>query len=137
MISAGTSRPCSARPASRCGSPASCRATSTTWPPPATTCSACCPLLKDLPVLADPGYEGAGVGIHVPVKKPPGVEELDINTRTRNALIRSARCLGERGFALLTQRWRALQHVTASPSRIGVVAQAALVLVQFEHKMIT
>jgi DDE superfamily endonuclease len=95
------------------------------------------PLLKDLPVLADPGCEGAGVGIHVPVKKPPGVEELDINTRTRNALIRSARCLGERGFALLTQRWRALQHVTASPSRIGVVAQAALVLVQFEHKMIT
>jgi DDE superfamily endonuclease len=95
------------------------------------------PFLSRLPVLADPGYDGAGCGVHVPVKKPRGAAELDINTRTRNALIRSARCLGERGFALLTQRWRTLQHVTASPSRIGAIAQAALVLVQFEHKMIT
>jgi hypothetical protein len=29
-------------------------------------------------------------------------------------LIRSARCLSEPGLALLTQRWRTLQHVTAS-----------------------
>jgi len=36
----------------------------------------------------------------------------------------------------LTQRWRALQHVTASPGRIGFIARAALVLVLFEHKMI-
>ncbi len=54
----------------------------------------------------------------------------------RNALIRSLRDLGERGFALLTQRWTTLQNVTASPSRIGDIAKAALVLVQFEHKMI-
>jgi hypothetical protein len=94
------------------------------------------PLLADLPVLADPGYEGAGRGIHVPVKKPAGVKELDINARTRNALLRSARCLGERGFALLTQRWQTLQHVTASPGKIGLIAKAALVLVLFEHKMI-
>ena len=94
------------------------------------------PFLASLPVLADPGYEGAGCGVHVPVKKPAGVKELDISTRARNALIRSARCLGERGFALLTQRWRTLQHVTASPGRIGLIAKAALVLVLFEHKMI-
>ncbi len=48
------------------------------------------PFLGALPALADPGYEGAGHGVHVPVKKPAGVKELDINTRTRNALIRSA-----------------------------------------------
>jgi hypothetical protein len=42
------------------------------------------------------------------VKKPAGVKELDIGTRSRNALIRSVRCLGERGFALLTQRWKTL-----------------------------
>jgi hypothetical protein len=59
--------------------------------------------------------------------------ELDINTRTRNALLRSLRCLGERGFALLTQRWRTLQHVTVSPSKISKIAQAALVLTHFEH----
>jgi len=95
------------------------------------------PFLGAMPALADCGYEGAGHGVHVPVKKPAGVKELDINTRTRNALLRSARCLGERGFALLTQRWQTLQHVTASPSRIGLIAQAALVLVLFEHKMLT
>ncbi len=94
------------------------------------------PFLGAMPALADPGYEGAGHGVHVPVKKPSGVKEPDINTRTRNALLRSARCLGERGFALLTQRWQTLQHVTASPGKIGQIARAALVLVLFEHKML-
>jgi hypothetical protein len=95
------------------------------------------PYLKDLPVLADSGYEGAGHGVHVPVRKPAGGGELDLDTRTRNALLRSLRCLGERGFALLSQRWRTLQRVMLSPGKIGDIAQAALVLVQFEHKMIT
>jgi hypothetical protein len=91
----------------------------------------------DLPTLADPGYDGAGIGIYIPVKQPTGGRELDINTRTRNALQRSLRCLGERGFALLNQRWRTLQHITASPSRIGDIARAALVLTHFEHGYIT
>jgi DDE superfamily endonuclease len=95
------------------------------------------PFLDAMPALADSGYEGAGHGVHVPVKKPAGVKELDIDTRARNALLRSVRCLGERGFALLSQRWRTLQHVTASPGRIGLIARAALVLVLFEHKMLT
>jgi hypothetical protein len=86
-----------------------------------------------LPTLADPGYEGAGIGILIPVKQPPGGRELDIDTRTRNAIQRSLRCLGERGFALLNQRWRTLQHITASPSRIGEIARAALVLTHFEY----
>jgi hypothetical protein len=94
------------------------------------------PYLKDLPILADSGYEGAGAGVHVPVKKPRS-GELDIGTRTRNALLRSLRYQGERGFALMSQRWRALQHVMVSPGTIGDIAKAALVLVQFEHKMIT
>ncbi len=77
---------------------------------------------RGLPTLADPGYDGAGIGIHMPARQPSDGQELDISTRTRNALQRSLRCLGERGFALLTQRWRTLQHVTASP---GIPAQAA------------
>ena len=93
------------------------------------------PYLKDLPFMADSGYEGAGAGVHVPVKKPAR-GELDINARTRNALLRSLHYQGERGFALMSQRWRTLQHVTASPGRIGLIAKAALVLVLFEHKMI-
>jgi DDE superfamily endonuclease len=86
-----------------------------------------------LPALADPGYEGAGIGIQIPVRQPPDGRELDLGNRTRNALQRSLRCLGERGFALLTQRWRTLQHITASPSKITEIARAALVLTHYEH----
>jgi hypothetical protein len=63
--------------------------------------------------------------------------ELDVNTRTRNAIQRSLRCPGECGFALLTGRWRTLQHITASPGKIGDTARAALVLTHFEHGYIT
>jgi hypothetical protein len=90
----------------------------------------------DLPTLADPGYKGAGIGILIPVKQPTGGRELDINTRTRNAIQRSLRCLGERGFALITGHSRTLQHITASPSKIGDITRAALVLTHFEHGFI-
>lgn len=85
-----------------------------------------------LPTLADGGYAGAGIGVHTPAKAPAG-GRLDPDSATRNLLLRSLRCLGERGFALLTQRWRTLAHVTVSPRRIGSIAQAALVLTHVEH----
>jgi DDE superfamily endonuclease len=94
------------------------------------------PYLKELPVLADSGFEGSGAGVHVPVKKPRK-GELDADTRTRNALLRSLRYQGERGFALMTQRWRTLQRVILSPGKIGDIAKAVLVLTLFEHKMLT
>jgi len=93
------------------------------------------PYLQDMPILADPGYQGAGHGVLTPVKKPKDGSELDVNTRTYNGLLRAVRALGERGFALLTQRWKTLQHVTMSPSRIGELARAALALVHFEYKI--
>ena len=86
-----------------------------------------------LPTLADPGYEGAGIGIHVPFKQPTEGRRLGVDNRTYNTLLRAMRALGERGFALLVGRWRVLRHVTASPSRIGDIAKAALVLTHFEH----
>lgn len=90
----------------------------------------------EMPCLADGGYEGAGHGVLTSARTPKGNQELDIDNRTRNALIRSVRCKGERGFALLTQCWQILKHVTMSPGRIGDIARAALVLTLFEHKMI-
>jgi hypothetical protein len=63
--------------------------------------------------------------------------ELDINTKTRNMLLRGARYQGERAFALMSQRWRAIRHVSADPSQIGDIAKSVLVLTQFEHKMIS
>ncbi len=72
-----------------------------------------------LPTLADAGYDGAGTGILTPVKQPAHGRNLETGTRSRNALLRSLRCLGERGFALLTGRWRTLHHITASPGKTG------------------
>jgi hypothetical protein len=95
------------------------------------------PFTAVMPCLADGGYEPAGHGICTPVKRPRGGPDLDISAQARNMLLRSLRCLGERGFALLKQRWHALQHVTASPGKIGDIARAALVLTLFEHKMLT
>jgi hypothetical protein len=87
--------------------------------------------------LADPDYEGAGHGMYTPVKQPADGRHLDIDTRTYNALLRSLRCIGERGFALLTQRWRVLQHVSASPQKIGDIARTSLVLTHFEHRYLS
>jgi hypothetical protein len=86
-----------------------------------------------LPTVTDLGYDGAGIGVRIPVRQPAGGRDLDINTRTRNTLLRSLRGLRERGFALPTGRWRNLQHITASPGRISDIAQAALVLTHFEY----
>jgi hypothetical protein len=43
-------------------------------------------------------------------------------------LIRDLRAPGERTAAELKERWRALKHVTLSPSRISDITRAALVL---------
>ena len=82
-----------------------------------------------------------GAGARVPPAFPyPDAAVIQLtrwqqpDSRTRNALIRSLRGLGERGFALLTRRWTTLQNVTASPGRIGDIAKGAFVLVQFEHR---
>ena len=89
-----------------------------------------------MPTLADSGYEGAGIGIHVPVKSPGGSQELAPDNQARNSLLRGLRFQGERGFALLTQRWALLQHTTASPRQLTQIVRAAFVLTQFEHKYI-
>jgi hypothetical protein len=74
----------------------------------------------DLPALADSGYDCTGQGVHTPIKQPGQGQVLAPDNQTYNTLLRLVRCHGERGFALLTGRWRALRRITASPSRIGV-----------------
>ena len=91
----------------------------------------------ELPTLADGGYDDAGIGVFTPVKRLAGGRELDVDTRASNALLRGLHCLGQRGFALLTGRWRALRHLTTSPRKIGDIVKAALVLTHFEHGRLT
>ncbi|WP_406280484.1 transposase family protein [Nocardia sp. NBC_00881] len=88
----------------------------------------------DLPTLADGGYTGAGIGVHTPITQPAGGQTLDADNHTYNALLRGLCCLGERGFAVLTGRWRTQHHITASPTRIGDIVKAALVPTHFEHR---
>lgn len=86
-----------------------------------------------LPTLADSGYAGAGQGVHTPIKQPHRGQTLALDHRTYNTLHRATRCRGERAFALLTGRWRALRRITASPRRIGHYVKAALVLLHIEQ----
>lgn len=95
------------------------------------------PYTKDIPVLADGGYDGAGCGVLTPVPQRTDGLPLHADQRAYNKLLRGLRCLGERGFALLVERWKALRHVTMSPTRITDLARAALVLTHFEHRMIS
>jgi hypothetical protein len=88
---------------------------------------------RGLPTLADGGYEGAGIGVLTPIKQPADGSVLSPDNHTYNRLLRGLRCLGERGFALLKGRWRTLQRITASPSKIGDITRAALVLTHLEH----
>jgi hypothetical protein len=94
------------------------------------------PYLREIPCLADSGYEGACAGVLVPVKEPRK-GDLDVNTKTRNILVRGTRYQGERGFALLKERWAALRNVTVDPGQTGDIVKAALVLTLFEHKRLT
>jgi len=86
---------------------------------------------RGLPVLADKGYTGAGIGVHVPVRHHP-VGPLHIDNRCYNLLITALRAPAERGNALLG-RWRALDRVTLCPQRIGAIAAAALALTSLDR----
>jgi len=88
----------------------------------------------NLPTLADSGYDGTGLGIHTPYKQPSDGRRLAVDNRARNLILRSMRCLGERGFAILTGRWRTLRHTTASPRTLGDIVRAALNLTHFEYR---
>ncbi|MFW6638512.1 transposase family protein [Nocardiopsis algeriensis] len=83
---------------------------------------------------ADPGYEGAGVGVRTPIKHPPEADEhrRHVDDRVHSRLLRGLRCIGERAMAVLTGRWRVLRHTTRSPSKIGTIVHAAPDLTNIE-----
>jgi hypothetical protein len=43
------------------------------------------PFTAEMPILADPGYEGAGQGVFTPVKQPGNGRELDADTFSTSA----------------------------------------------------
>ncbi len=98
------------------------------WPVVALKAAASCATMEKVPRSAG---EPVGAGSEI------RCVELDPDTRTGNALLGSLRYQGERGFALMSRRWPTLQRVMLSPSRIGDIARAALVLVQSGHTVIS
>ncbi|NYH52046.1 hypothetical protein HNR06_001635 [Nocardiopsis arvandica] len=80
---------------------------------------------KGLSTLADAEYQGAGIGITTPVRQPVEGPPLAVGDHTSNRLQCGVRCLGERAMAVLTGRWRVLRHTTLSPSKTGMIVQAA------------
>ncbi|MFW6638509.1 transposase family protein [Nocardiopsis algeriensis] len=85
---------------------------------------------------ADPGYDGAGVGVRTLVKRPPEVDEhrRHVDDRAYNRLLRGLRCVGERAMAVLTGRWRVLRHTTMGPSKIGAIVHVAPALTNIEKQ---
>jgi hypothetical protein len=81
-----------------------------------------------MPILADKGYTGAGIGVHVPTKG----RDLDAGTRCRNTVLSAMRAPAERANALLKTRRKALQRISLCPWRIGSVVAAALVLLHLQ-----
>ena len=77
-----------------------------------------------LPTLADKGYEGAGIGVHSPVKG----RDLAVGNRSYNMLLTAVRAIGERANAELKERWRCLRRIRLCPYRIGQIVAAAIVL---------
>ncbi len=99
----------------------------------------CAAASQGLTTLADKAYHAAGIGIRTPIKAAPGNHPLhghplDVDQQCHNTLHTGLRALGERAASLLKSRWRALLRVTLSPSRIGDITKAALVLTQLEHQ---
>ncbi len=92
------------------------------------------PAARDLPVLADKGYIGAGAGIRVPVRRPRGGRVLDRITRGWNPYVNADRAFVEHGIAYLKVRWRALARVTLCPWRISAIVATALVLSNWENR---
>jgi hypothetical protein len=86
---------------------------------------------RELPVPADKGYTGAGIGVHVPVRHHPD-GPLHIDNRCHNRLITALQAPTKRGNALLG-RWRAIDRVTLCPQRISAIAAAALVLTSLDR----
>lgn len=89
---------------------------------------------RALIIIARPGSRrSSATRAHQPNRGVPARQVLAPDNQAYNLLLRSARCIGERGFALLTGRWRALRRITASLRRIGDYAKAVLVLTHIEQ----
>jgi hypothetical protein len=84
------------------------------------------------PTLADLGYLNLLPAVRHPYKRPKGTELTEAQA-AYNKVIRGVHGVAERANALLKETFAALQLVSLSPTRIGAITKAALVLLHLEH----
>jgi hypothetical protein len=77
-----------------------------------------------LPTLADKGYEGAGAGVHSPIKG----RNLAVDNQASNLLLTALRAPAERANALFKSTFKALRRITVCPWKIGTIIAAAHVI---------
>jgi hypothetical protein len=87
---------------------------------------------EGLPALADLGYEGEHDTFTLPIKKP-ATGRLTDSQRQHNWLHAHARARAEQANSLLKTTFKALRRISLSPSTIGKIVAAALVLLHIEH----
>lgn len=84
---------------------------------------------SELYLYADKGYVGGeGHRLLVPIKKPMN-EELPDRDKELNRIHAATRSRGERGFAVL-KNWHIFDRFRGCPRRVGMFAQAVLVLTE-------
>jgi DDE superfamily endonuclease len=93
---------------------------------------AACESEGHVPTLTDLGYLNLSPAIRHPFKKPQGGKLTETQT-TYNNLIRGVHGVAERANALFKETFAALQKISLSPTRIGAITKAALVLLHLEH----
>ena len=82
-----------------------------------------------MPVLADKGHQGAGIGVPAPTKNPcPTPDE-----QTRNSLLSALRAPAERANAMF-KHFKALQRVSLDPAAITTIMAAALVIITLQYE---
>jgi hypothetical protein len=87
-------------------------------------------------ILTDLGYEGLRDQVQVPHKRAKG-GGLTLDQQNHNKIHNPLRAVGERANALLKGTFRALENVTLDPWKIGIITQAALVILHIEHRRTT
>lgn len=84
--------------------------------------------IKDLEILADKGYTGAGEYIHTPFKG----NDLTDDQHTANTINTALRAPAERANAML-KKFKALQKISLCPHKITTIIATALTVLHLNH----
>ena len=83
-----------------------------------------------MPVLADKGYQGVGIGVLTPAKNPAPTPDEE----TRNNLLSALRAPAERANAMFQALQGPATSLPPGPAAITAIMAAALVIITLWHE---